>query len=133
MARAYALRALAERFPAESEAAMTADDRRVLREMAREHVDALEVHVRGMESVLSPVLTALGGAVPPPAAPTALDAWQSASEQAFRSSRRVEVLVSLLLGVASGEKPSADLPGTLLVSLTSLRANLDQCQRLLTH
>lgn len=133
MARAYALRALAERFPADSEAAMIADDRRVLRQMAREHVDALEVHVRGMESVLSPVLTALGGAVPPPAAPAALDAWQSASEQAFRSSRRVEVLLSLLLGVASGEKPSADLPGTLLTSLTSLRANLDQCQHLLAH
>jgi hypothetical protein len=54
-----------------------------------------------------------------------------ASEQVFRSSRRVEVLLSLLLGVATGEKPSADLPSTMLVALADLRANLDQCQRLL--
>ena len=133
MARAYALRALAERFPAGSEAAMTPDDRRVLRQMVREHVAALEVHVHGIESVLSPVLVALGAAAPPPAAPAALDTWQSASEQAFRSSRRVEVQLSLLLGVASGEKPSPDLPGTLLASLAGLRANLDQCQRLSAH
>jgi hypothetical protein len=132
MSRAYALRSLAQRFPAGSEAAMTADDRRVLRQMAREHIGALAVHIRGIESVLSPVLTGLGGAVPPrPTEPAALAAWQPASEQVFRSSRRLEVLLSQLLGVAAGEKPSADLPGTVLVTLKDLRGNLDQCQRLL--
>jgi len=134
MARAYALRGLAQRFPAGSESSMAAEDRRVLRQMAREHIDALAVHIRGMESVLAPVLTGLGGAVPPqPSEPSSVTAWQPASEQVFRSSRRVEVLVSLLLGVASGEKPSADLPGTLLVALKDLRANLEQCQRLLAQ
>ena len=130
MARAYALRALAQRFPAEEEAGMNADDRRVLRRMTREHVDALEVHIRGLESVLAPVLSALGGAAPAPPQTAATTHWQAASEQVFRSSRRVEVLLSLLLGVASGEKPSADLPGNLLASLKELRANLDQCKGL---
>jgi hypothetical protein len=133
MARAYALRALAQRFPAAAEEAMQAGDRNMLRQMAREHVDALEAHIRGMQGVLSPVLTAIAGAVPPPAQPPAPAAWQPASEQVFRSSRRVEVLLSLLLGVASGEKPSADLPSTLLGALEDLRANLDQCQRLLAQ
>jgi hypothetical protein len=130
MARAYALRALAQRFPAVQDASMSAHDRGVLRQMAREHIDALQVHIRGMESVLAPVLTALGASAPARVQPAGFTSWQPASEQVFRSSRRVEVLLSQLLGVTSGEKASADLPGNLLTALRELRANLDECQAL---
>ena len=130
MARAYALRALAQRFPAEREAAMSADDRRMLRQIVSEHISAAGVHIRGLESVLAPVLTALGApaAVQPQPAPS--DTWQGSAEQVFRSSRRVEVLMSMLLGVTSGEKPTADLPANLLAALRETRANLDQCKAL---
>ena len=130
MARAYALRALAQRFPAEQEAAMNAEDRRVLRQMVREHISAAEAHIRGLESVLAPVLTALGApaVVQPQAAPSGT--WQASAEQVFRSSRRVEVLMSVLLGVTSGEKPTTDLPAALLTALRETRANVDQCKGL---
>ena len=130
MARAYALRSLAQRFPANQEAGMSAEDRRVLRQMAREHVDALLVHIRGMEGVLTPVLTALGAVQAEQPRPAAFESWQPASEQVLASSRRVEVQLSLLLGVASGEKPPADLPGNLLTALKVLRATLDECKEL---
>jgi hypothetical protein len=131
MARAYALRALAQRFPAEQSPNLTATDGGMLRQMTREHVDALQTHVRGMESVLTPVLTGLGAAAAaePQQAPSST--WQAASEQVFRSSRRVEVLLSQLLGITSGEKATADLPGNLLAALHELHANVDQCKSLI--
>jgi len=130
MARAYALRALAQRFPAGEDSNLSTNDRTVLRQMTREHIDALEVHIRGMESVLAPVLTALGASTAAQPQPAGSSAWQLSAEQVFRSSRRVEVLLSQLLGVASGEKPSADLPTNLLAALRELRANLDECKGL---
>ena len=133
MARAYALRALAQRFPVDQETAMSPEDRRVLRQMAREHVAALEVHIRGLETVLAPVLTALGAsAAAQPQAPSQA-AWQPAAEQVFRSSHRVEVLMSVLLGVTSGEKPPADLPANLLNALRDTRASVDQCKALVAQ
>lgn len=136
MARAYALRALSQRFPAESEAALDPAERRALRAMAREHAAAFAQQSAAIGRTLAPVLTALGGsagsAAPAPAAST----WQAASEQLFRDSRRVEVLLSVLLGVApgipSGSGPVDRLPSDLLASMSQLRIDLDQCQRLLS-
>ena len=133
MARAYALRALAQRFSQDQQSAMTPDDRRVLRQMAREHISALQAHITGMEAALTPILSALGAAAPPPPQPPAFTSWQAGAEQVFRSSRRVELLLSTVLGVTSGEKPSADLPTNLLSALADLRVNLDQCNSLLAR
>lgn len=131
MAHAYALRSLAQRFPAESQAGMSAADLALLRRLAQEHVEALNTNFRGIEGVLSPVLNALGAGTSKPSQPSASTAWQPAAEQVFRSARRVEVQLSVLLGVTTGEKASADTPANLLAALKDLRANLDQCQLLL--
>jgi hypothetical protein len=127
MARAYALRRLAQQYP--SDAAMSDADREILRGMAREHASALAVSAANLEQTLTPVLTGLGAADTHPAA--AADTWQAAVEQVFLASRKVEVLSSLLLGVAAGDNPKEDLPSGLLNALRELRADLDQCQRLL--
>ncbi len=130
MARAYALRALAQKFPASAESELAAGDRRLLREMAREHAAALAQPVAGIEETLVPILTALGGAAEaPPAANHA--SWQPAAEDLFRASRRVDVLLSVMLGMAPGDGSTANLPAELRSALRELRADRDDCQRLL--
>ena len=135
MSHAYALRSVAERFPAGSEASMAAPDRAQLHQLARDHVAALETEVRVMESALAPVLAGLGaratagGAIE--AAPGADAAWQKAAEDTFRSSRRLEVLLSVLLGVTPGENASGDLPSQVLAAVADLKAGLGRCQHLL--
>lgn len=133
MARAYALRLLAQRFPAATETELSPADRRELRAMAREHAASLGAQIAGIQRVLNPVLSSLGAA---PAAKSAADTaatWQPAAEDLFRSSRRVEVLLSLLLGVTPQQGVAAEVPAQLMSAVAELRANLDQCQRLLNQ
>ena len=134
MAHAYALRSVAERFPAGNEGSMAAADRAQLHQLAREHVAALETQVRVMEGALAPVLAGLGGRAA--AAPSALGgeaAWQPAAEDTFRASRRLEVLLSVLLGVTPGQNAPADLPSQVLAAMTDLKAGLGRCQTLLAQ
>lgn len=137
MARAYALRALAQRFPAESEAALSADGRRSLRAMAREHAAAFAEQSAAIGRTLAPVLAALGGSAGSASPEAVPAAWQAASERVFRDSRRVEVLLSVLLGVApgvpSGSGPVDRLPSDLLAAQRQLFTDLEQCQRLLSR
>src|SRR5262249_2379635 len=60
MSRAYALRSLAQRFAAATEAGLAESDRKVLRQMAREHLTALEVETGLMQRVLHPILVSVG-------------------------------------------------------------------------
>jgi len=60
-------------------------------------------------------------------------AWQPATEELFHSSHRLEVLVSVLLGVTPGSAATERLPSDLLSAIAELRANLDVCQRLLAQ
>ncbi len=134
MAHAYALRSVAERFPAAAEESMTAADRAQLHELAREHVAALETQVRVMEGALAPVLAGLGGkaaaAAPTPGAEAP---WQQAADDTFRASRRLEVLLSVLLGVTPGQNATADLPSQVLAAFVDLKAGLARCQNLLAQ
>jgi hypothetical protein len=132
MSHAYALRSVAERFKPASEASMEAADRAQLHQLARDHVAALATQVRAMENALAPVLAGLGGkAAEPPAATDA--AWQQAAEDSFRASRRLEVLLSIMLGVTPGQNAPGDLPSQVLSSLADLRADLGRCQNLLAQ
>jgi len=134
MAHAYALRNVAERFPIESEASMAAPDRAQLRQLARDHLAALETQVRVMEGALAPALAGLGGkAVLAPPAPGADAAWQQAAEDAFRASRRLEVLLSVMLGVTPGQNAPADLPSQVLTAVADLKGALGRCQNLLAQ
>jgi hypothetical protein len=133
MSRAYALRGLAQRFPASAEAELNAADRRELRAMAAEHSAALAAQIAGIQRVLNPVLSSLGAPAPArPAAATA-GAWQPAAEDLFRASRRVEVLLSLLLGVAPAQGSANEVPAQLVNAVSELRADLDHCQKLLAQ
>lgn len=134
MAHAYALRSVAERFPAGSEASMTAADRAQLHELAREHVAALETQLRVMESALAPVMAGLGGkAAAATPAPGAEAAWQHAADDTFRASRRLEVLLSVLLGVTPGQNATADLPSQVLAAFADVKAGLGRCHNLLAQ
>jgi len=123
MSRAYALRALAQRFPASQEASLNDADRRVLHAMVHEHAAALAAQLAAIQRVLDPVLSSLGS--PVPNRPVAVAAqWQSAAEDVFRASRRVEVLLSMFLGVAPDQNATADVPAQLATALADLHGNL---------
>ena len=130
MARAYALRALAQKFPGGVEAELGAGDRRLLRDMAREHAAALAKPVADIEEAIVPVLKALGGSAEARQLANNTQ-WQPAVEDLVRAARRVEELLSVMLGVAPGDGSTATLPAELLSALRDLRADQDDCQRLL--
>ena len=134
MSHAYALRSVAERFKPASEASMEMADRAQLHQLARDHVAALSTQVRAMENALGPVLAGLGGKAAASPSATATDAaWQQAAEDSFRASRRLEVLLSIMLGVTPGQNAPGDLPSQVLSSLADLRADLGRCQNLLAQ
>jgi anti-sigma factor RsiW len=132
MARAYALHALAERFPAVSEARMSTQDRGLLDDLAREHVRHLSARIDSLNRTLAPVLVALGGPqAPAQGRPTGAQAWQPAAEEAYRAARRAERLISLLMGATAEKADSRNAPADLLAALTEARAALADCEKAL--
>jgi hypothetical protein len=133
MSHAYALRSVAERFKAGNEAAMAAAERAQLHQLARDHVAALATQVRVMENSLGPVLAGLGGKAAA-AQPAAGDTqWQQAAEDSFVASRRLEVLLSIMLGVTPGQNAPGDLPSQVLSAMADLQGSLGRCQSLLAQ
>jgi len=131
MARAYALRALAQRFPAGSESAMSPGDRELLRRMAADHASALDREFTAIQQSWRPVLASLG-AVTGDSYQTDHRAWQPVAEEVLRVSRRVEVLTSALLGVAPADGPPARIPSELLGALSDLRVRIEDCRTILS-
>jgi anti-sigma factor RsiW len=131
MSRAYALRALAQRFPPAAERGLGAADRRLLEDLCREHAAALSRQAAAMRHALVPLLVALGGANPERRSAGRRDAWQASTEQLLAASRRAEVLLSVLLGVVPDEHPTAGVPSDLLAAMRDVESSLDECQRLL--
>jgi hypothetical protein len=64
MSRAHALRRLAQEFPPDVERQLSAEGRRTLRDLGREHVAALARQSGEMDAALSRMLTSLGGTGP---------------------------------------------------------------------
>ena len=60
MTRAYALRRLAQQFSASAENEMTAEDRRTLRKLGREHLAAFAKDEQRVANTVNPVLTGMG-------------------------------------------------------------------------
>ena len=60
MTRAYALRRLAQQFPTAAENQMTAEDRRTLRKLGREHLAAFAKDAQRIANTVNPVLTERG-------------------------------------------------------------------------
>jgi len=132
MARAYALRRLAQQFPAQAGTQLSAGDRRTLVRLGREHAEALLQAESQIEHLLHPVLTPLGGtANAVQQSMSAAHAWQPATEELFRDARHVETLLAAMLDVSPRIGSNQDLPSQVLTGLAQLRASLDNYQRLL--
>jgi len=126
MAHAYALRALAQRFPAGTE--LNAQDRATLADLARSHTKTLSSQINELHRTLAPVLVSLGGATAQGRPATNVRAWQTGAEDTFAASRRVEVLLSTLVG-ATAEAPSTHVPSDLLAAFADLRTAIEDCQK----
>jgi len=134
MARAYALCRLAQRFPAEVETGLDAENRGLLFRLAGEHAAAFAQSESAIEQALIPVLSSLGGtAAPLPPLAAGDRVWQHATEDLFQSARRVETLLGSMLDVSQRNGSNLDLPSRLLTALAQLRAGLEQYRRLLAE
>jgi hypothetical protein len=131
MTRAYALRRLAQQFPAAAETQMTPEDRRTLHKLGREHLAAFAKDARRIANTVNPVLTEMGAAAAQHETRSEPAAWQSASEDLLASARRAETLLAVVLGVAPAETASGDAPAQLFAALAQLSSRTEQCQRLL--
>ena len=127
MARAYALRRLAQQFPDES--ALSPAERRTLAQLARDHAASLVQAATNLDQVLTPALAPLGGAAGS-VTPLAATVWQPAAEDLLRSARRVETLLAAVLD-ASPRAAQPDLPSQLLTAVAQLKAAAAQYPQLL--
>ena len=131
MDRAYALHRLAQEFPPPAEREMSAADRRLLRNMAREYLAAVEAGFRGIDQTVSPLLsTRDSGAAPESRA--AAGNWQDAADVALGAAQEVQTALAALLGAAPAES-GAGLPSRFASAMSNLKASLERCQRLLSY
>jgi len=133
MSRVYALRRLAQQFPAAAETQLRPEDLRILRNLGREHAAALAREVRAIDREASPVLSALGGSEPVRPSRGEAATWQAATDELFRSAKRVETLLAALLGAAAPDTPANTLPSQASAAVAQLQADVQQCERLLTQ
>ena len=132
MARAHALRRLAERFSPDLEAQISPQERQLLQTMRREHTEPLLRNVIEVQDRLLPVLAAVPG--PSNVTPLAIrsNTWQDATEQLFREARRTEGMLVTILGATAGDNQSLELPAQVLASLKELRYRVEDYERLTT-
>ena len=133
MARAYALRRLAQQFPPDVERQLSMEDRHTLGNLWRDHLAAFAQESGQMEAALTPLLRSLGGTVARLDVRSEPAAWQPATEELVGAARRVETLLAVLLGMAPPDNPADDTPSQLLAALAQLRASQEHCQRLLSY
>jgi hypothetical protein len=132
MARAYALRRLAERFPATVEAELGAEDLATIRRLQREHTAALKQQTVELEQVLKPVLKSVAvERAPGLSEANQRLALQPATEELFQTARSVEKLLAVMFGAAPADTAvNAQLP-QLQSALTALRAKVEAYDHLL--
>jgi hypothetical protein len=125
MARAYALRSLAERFLPDVESQLSVDDRHVLAKLRLEHFDALAAEFGEIDRVMRPVLD--NAAAPPEIAP-ANESWQSATQQLWMAAQNADRLLGSLLAGSSANTSSA--PADVANALAQLEAESNRYRRL---
>ena len=121
MARAHALRNLAERFPRDQEQTMSTADRSLLLTLRREHAGALKELARQMVQLLQPVLP-----VPERSHATVprADSWQESTRDVLESTRQVDRLLNQMLAGGDGEQARQHTPQELASALGLLQAQL---------
>jgi len=130
MARAYALRRLAEQFPVAVERELIVSDKQLLQRMRGEHSAALRQQATGIARALQPVLASgKGDAGTTPDRGIPLEPWQAATDNLFQSARRLDKLLGVMFGAAPSETPAGQISALLKTSLAELRAALDSYER----
>ena len=130
MARAYALRRLAEQFPVAVERELSVSDRQLLQRMRGEHSAALRQQATGIARALQPVLASGNGdAGTTPDRGIPLEPWQAATDNLFQSARRLDKLLGVMFGAAPSEIPAGQISAQLKTSLAQLRTGLDSYER----
>jgi len=127
MSRAHALRRLAQRFPAGVEAQMTADERKLLEQLRRDHARAFADNVTGVEDRIR---AALGTTIKETQSTNAAGLWQDETEPLFVEARNVETLLVAVLGTSPDQINSADLPAKTAASLAQLRSRAESYEHL---
>jgi hypothetical protein len=130
MARAYALRRLAEQFPVAVERELNGGDRDLLKRLRAEHSAALRHQISEIDRELQPILATMpGGAGTPPDNGPPSEPWQAATEALFQSARGLDKLVGVMFGAAPSDAPGGQLPAQLKTGLAQLRSRLDIYER----
>jgi hypothetical protein len=123
MAHAYALRRLAEQFPAEAN--LNPQDLATLRHLQHDHVSALREQTRELDQILKPAFKSV------PMGP-ASGLSSPTTEDLFQSARRVEKLLAVVFGAApADDSASSQLPAQLLSAVADLRAKVEAYDHLL--
>lgn len=120
MARAHALRSLADRFPPGVEVQLTPAGLSSLASIRREHAAALVGDIRSIDASLSPVLASLGATVPPPAPPAAN--WQDATRDLLSIAQKADRLIATLLGATTNDSATASNPADTAAALAQLKS-----------
>jgi hypothetical protein len=130
MKRVYALHNLALKFSPEAEAKLSAQDLNLLHELSRKHTAVLAEKTAEMGKLLVPTLSSSGGTAPSVSG-TGHTSWQLAADDVYRNGRRVDLLISQMLGMTQGKAANNALPSDLMAALNELRADLDDCGKAL--
>ena len=102
MAQAFALRALARRYPRADEQALTPADRDLLARLRQSYEHELDVRFQQLAGLLAPLLSAA------PTPPAIASTWQQGAEQAFTSVQRLDSMLSEVLAGPPRGSPSRD-------------------------
>lgn len=113
LTRAHALRSLADRFPAGTEAALSPEQRQLLRAMAADHLRVLTVQFAELRSLLAAGFPSV--AVPEREALLPPASWQVIVHSVFAATKGLDELLNALLAPAANQPAAdiADLPGAL--------------------
>ena len=123
MARAHALRNLAERFPPSAESQLGDRDKTLLATLRREHAQALSGSAGEILNSVKPALAALGEGSERAPAETALGPdWQAGAVQVFVSAQQVDQLLNVLLAGADSRLAPAEIPSRLASASARFRA-----------
>jgi anti-sigma factor RsiW len=131
MARAHALRSLADRFPPAVAAQMSPSSLALLNSILREHTAALASNVAAIERSMNPILRSSDATVQPPQRRTAASSsWEELTYQLFSSAATLDHLLGTLLAPAAGTQISDSGPADLAMALAKLSDDLRSYQHL---
>ena len=147
MERAHALRNLAERFPASTEAQLDPRDRRLLATLRREHAQQLAATAAEIQASLRPYTISSfsvmrtgsrspirrQGSGTAGSAPAAWPNWQAGAGQVLASAQEADQLLNVLLAGADSQLPPASVPAQLASALERSHADATAFRDTLTE